>query len=189
MQACIRWSRRLLAVVLAGALLVPTLSRPVSAQNDDPRLTQLKAVFIYHFLSYVYWPEEDSDGPFRIGILGESPLEAPLRAISEKRKAGGRALDVEVFLDRGSIAEDLHLLYLPDADMADIEAVRETRSLDHVLLVTDAPGMARDGGAAINFVIRDDRLKFEVNRRTLQESGLRAGAQLLKLAILVNDGA
>jgi hypothetical protein len=41
-------------------------------------------------------------------------------------------------------------------------------------------------GTVFNFVIDRDKLRFEVNLRALNVSGLRVGSQLLKLATIVD---
>ena len=43
------------------------------------------------------------------------------------------------------------------------------------------------GIMAINFVIIKGKLKFEMNRRAIEDAGLQASSQLLKLAILVEE--
>ena len=55
-----------------------------------------------------------------------------------------------------------------------------------ILIISDSEGLARKG-TAINFVIIDDRLKFEMNLKAIQDAGLRISSQLLKLAIPVDD--
>ncbi|MES1224887.1 MAG: YfiR family protein, partial [Bacteroidota bacterium] len=53
------------------------------------------------------------------------------------------------------------------------------------LTVSEEEGYAKRG-TAFNFVIKNDKLKFESNLNAINAAGLKAGSQLLKLAILVN---
>lgn len=55
-----------------------------------------------------------------------------------------------------------------------------------VLTVGDALPSAKKG-VAINFVLRGEKLNFEINQRAVDRAGLVVSAQLLKLAILVDE--
>ncbi|HMC99217.1 MAG TPA: YfiR family protein, partial [Ferruginibacter sp.] len=54
-----------------------------------------------------------------------------------------------------------------------------------VLTVSEEPGLAKQG-TAFNFIVNNDKLKFEANLKAIYAAGLKAGAQLLKLAIIVD---
>ena len=41
-------------------------------------------------------------------------------------------------------------------------------------------------GAEINFIIINNKLKFEVNTKAIDKSGLKVRSQLLKLALIVD---
>jgi hypothetical protein len=53
------------------------------------------------------------------------------------------------------------------------------------LLVTEKSGMTKFG-AAINFVVQDNKLKFELNKSNAQKYNLAVGSSLLPFAILVD---
>ncbi len=52
------------------------------------------------------------------------------------------------------------------------------------LIVTEKSGLAAQG-AAINFIIVDNKLKFEANTKSINKADLKVSSQLLKLAILI----
>jgi hypothetical protein len=52
------------------------------------------------------------------------------------------------------------------------------------LIVTDKPGMAKQG-AAINFVSVDNKQKFELNKNNVERSNLKVSSSLVNLAIVV----
>ena len=158
---------------------------PAHATDTDDRLTRFKAVFLYNFIDYVHWPEEHTSGAFKVGILGSSPLELSLREIAKKKKAWGHPLQVDVF-DQVEELRPCHLLFISPEHSSQVAELSARLSASSVLTVTDAPGMAAQG-AAINFVLKKGKLKFEVNRESLARAGLKASAQLLKLAILVSS--
>jgi hypothetical protein len=161
-------------------------STALLAQTDDSvRLMQFKAVFIYNFVSYVQWPEAERAGVFTIGILGNSPLEAPLREISEKRNIEDRKLQVDVYRDIETLKR-CHVLFISHDRAGELDEIRQRLGNRSILTVADTPGLAVRG-VAINLVLVKGKLKFEINRQVLKQAGLRASAQLLKLAILVEE--
>lgn len=169
------------SIIAACVLLV---SHPLSAQNAEERLTRYKAAFVYHFIDYVEWPEADREGPLKIGILGKTPLGSLLREIAQKDGAGARGLEVKVYTSLADL-EACHLLFISSEFADKIIAIREHLKKQSTLTVSDTAGMAKKG-VAINLVLVKGKLKFEVNRQTLENSGLQVSAQLLKLAILVD---
>jgi hypothetical protein len=54
-----------------------------------------------------------------------------------------------------------------------------------MLTISEETGFARMG-TAFNFVVLNNKLKFEANLNAIYLAGLRASSQLLKLAIIVN---
>ena len=153
--------------------------------EGDGRVARVKAVFLYNFIDYVRWPEGERSGVFKVGILGDSPLERHLREIAKKRRAGDRKLQVMVFEDAGDL-ESCHILFISEAQQEALTVVRKDLAGKPVLIVSDTPGLARQG-AAINFVLIEGKLKFEINQQALKRADLRASSQLLKLAILVGE--
>ena len=164
-------------------LLASNTVLSVNAQ-DNEQLTRFKAVFVYNFITYIHCPESEQPAVLKIGILGNSSLEEPLREIAKKKSTRKRKLLVDV----GENIEDLEqcqVLFIPSEQVGKLKEIQQRLGNQNVLTVTDTPGLA-DQGVAINFVLIDGRLKFEINQKALQHAGLHASAQLLKLAILVN---
>ncbi|MDQ3112010.1 MAG: YfiR family protein, partial [Bacteroidota bacterium] len=54
------------------------------------------------------------------------------------------------------------------------------------LLVTEQPGLAKKG-SAINFVVVENRQKFELNQNNAEKNNLKVSSSLLALAIPVEN--
>lgn len=80
------------------------------------------------------------------------------------------------------------MLFLSDAFAPQIEELNRFLGSRNVLTVADTPGLGARG-AAVNFYMSDDKLRFEINRESLKRSGLYVSSQLLKLATLVDGKA
>lgn len=153
--------------------------------GQEASLVKYKAAFLYHFIDFVTWPEEDSTDVFRVGILGDTEVADVLREIGSKKPVGGRKLAVESYTDIDRI-QSCQLLFITSPFADDVDRIKEALHGRSVLTVSDTPGLAR-AGVAINLTLIRDQLRFEINRNSLETAGLRASAQLLKLAILVDE--
>lgn len=180
--------RRVLAVMWLLATTVVVQAQTVQAQpaqGEVERLARFKAVFVLNFAEYVTWPAAKSEGPFVIGVLGESPLLPHLTQAAAKRSMGERPISVQVIqgVAPGQMA-GVHLLVVGDKIGVKIQDLSVQLAGKSTLTVTDAVGAARQG-SCINFILVDGRLKFEVNPKAVSTSGLKMSSHLLRLATLV----
>jgi hypothetical protein len=168
-------------IALAGLCAAP-LARTAQEPNSIAEY-DVKAVFLYHFTRYLQWPENIEAGVFTIAVLGESGIVAPLQEIARKKTVGAIPLVVRTCSEIGQIGRP-RILFVARSALAKINQVLEkTRSTD-ILTVGEAEGLAARG-VAINFVLREGTVKFEMNEKTLREARIQIGSQLLKLAIRV----
>ena len=144
----------------------------------------LKAAFIYNFTKYIDWNHYDSSNTFTVGIIGPSPVIASLNEIAKTNTVGDKKIDVKVF-DNPDQIEFCNILFISKTSPYPLPSI-----LDKVnkgtLTISEEPGFAIRG-TAFNFVIKNGRLKFETNLKALSDAEIKAGSQLLKLAIIVNN--
>ena len=175
--------RRVLLSALCSLLAWGAMGTGAPAA-EDAKLTRFKAVFVYNFIEYVRWPDAAESDVISLGILGDSPVAESLREISEKRKVKGKRLEVKVFPDATTL-EPCEVLFVSQDHASELDSLRETLEARNVLLIGETEGLAA-GGVAINFVLVKEKLRFEISQAALDRAGLVAGAQLMKLAILVD---
>jgi hypothetical protein len=82
--------------------------------------------------------------------------------------------------------KNCHMLFLGTSESGNLEKIIETASKYHLLTVSDTPGFA-DRGVSINLVVRSNKIRFEINRKAISESGLKVSSELLQLGILVGE--
>ena len=66
----------------------------------------------------------------------------------------------------------------------DLESYIQASQLYHTLIISEKDGWAEQG-IHINFYIRDDKVRFEINVESLKKSGLKAESMLLDYARIV----
>lgn len=143
---------------------------------------KLKAAYLYRFAAYVEWPEESFEragSPFVIGVAGSDEVAEQLSQIVAGRNVGGHPVEVRR-IGRKSSVEGLHMLYLTGSrDM--VEHILGHARGKALLTVTDSDhGFAH--GSMVNFVIADNRLRFEVALRRVNTGGLRISSRMLAAA-------
>jgi hypothetical protein len=170
----------LLFLVSVLAWLQSTLAADESAKLPEQRL---KAAFLFKFGGYVEWPASafpGPDSPFMIGVAGADPLADELSKVIAGRTMNGRTVAVKR-IRGGEQISGLHVLFIGGSQGSRLgELLTLTQSLP-VLTVTETDnGLAQ--GSIINFVVADNRVRFEVSVTAASRGGLRIGAPLLAVA-------
>ena len=165
-------------------LILLILVSPASALfAAAPTEYQLKAVFLLNFARYVQWPAEalPEGAPIDICVLGRDPFGAYLAEL-ELRQAQGRAVKTRT-IDMTGSAAGCEVVFIASSEERRMTLVlRDLASVSPAALtVSDIDGFV-DAGGGIGLVTEDDRIRFDINRNTLDRIHLDVSAQLLKLA-------
>jgi len=143
----------------------------------------LKAAFIYNFTKYIEWEETDTAGDFIIGIVGSSAIGNPLEKIAQTNTVKSRKIVIRHYGTTSEIGF-CHILFIPGNQSVSLSSVLE-KTGKGTLTVSEEPGYAKLG-SAFNFIVKNDKLKFEANLNALYAANLKVSSQLLKLAILID---
>src|SRR6185436_1334057 len=95
----------------------------------------------------------------------------------------GKRIVIRHFNKPDEIA-NCQILFIPKNSPFQLQAILEKIGKG-VLTISEEPGFARQG-TAFNFILNNDKVKFEANLKAIYTAGLKAGAQLLKLATIVD---
>ena len=147
---------------------------------------QVKAAFLYNFAKFVAWPPNsfsDASAPLRICIFGQDPFGPELRNITNDKTVNGRKLQVDQVVDL-QVARTCHILFIASSEKAQLKHVFESLRGTYVLTVGDTKGFAELGGM-VNFVLEENRVRFEVNQKAAEQAGLTISSKLLGVAKLV----
>lgn len=144
-----------------------------------------KVTFINYFFQYLTWPQDTPSDNFIIALIGQSKISIPLNKMAQIEKANNRDIIIKQFQSVGDI-EFSHILFIPKAAKDLLPQILKKVKNLNILLISENEGFAQKG-VAINFVIIENDLRFEINRAVLDQVGIRAGSQLLRHAILVKN--
>ena len=182
------------AVVFLVLLMGPQVR---AADSTVSREYQVKAAFLYNFLMFVDWPLEkmaDSNEPIIIGIIGKDQFENAFEPVKDKL-----AKDRKVIVKRFKGLEELkkneaelnqtieairkcHLLYICRSEAVSLKEILNLIKGCSVLTVAGMENFLESGGGIINFVVEEDKVRFEINLTAAKQAKLQIRSQLLRLA-------
>ena len=147
---------------------------------------RIKAAFLFKFVGFVDWPPatfDRADAPFTIGVLGGPTLGNELEQIAAGRQVNGHPVRVRL-LGRGDSSAGLQVLFVGRSEAARLNAVAVAAEGMPTLVVSESDG-ALALGSAINFVVVDDKVRFDVALHSINRAGLKISARLLAVARVV----
>jgi hypothetical protein len=170
------FKRLFIAVLLLGFGLMS------KAQLPDP-VSKIKVMFLYNFTKYIEWPQDYKQGDFVIGILGggSDNVKKELEKLATTKKAGIQNIVIKTFASVGDI-EKCHMLFIPESKSAMLDDAMAKCRKTSTLIVTEKDGLAKRG-SAINFVVKDNKQNFELNKDNIDKYNLNVSSSLLSLAI------
>ena len=171
----------LLVVAAWSATGTPALEDPPARQEEE-----VKAAFLYKFPAYVDWRPGTFARPLSpvvIGVTGDDAIADALRVLVAGRKAGERQIEIRS-LPPGALPGGIHLLFVGRAASAYVPRLAPLAARRGVLLVSDYEG-ALDDGSAINLLVIDQRVRFEVSLDATERAGLKLSSRMLAVALWV----
>ncbi len=154
----------------------------------DPKATEakIKVVYLYNFTKYIQWPSDYQSGDFVIGVVnGSSELLNELNKMAAAKTAGSQKFLIKNYKSVAEISK-CNLLYVPENSNGFLpDVLKKVKGLS-TLLVTESVGDAKKG-AAINFVIKDNKQEFELNKANAEKSHLIVSSSLSALAVAKID--
>lgn len=183
-----RWS--LFVWLMLLAVVVP-IDAVAAQQPERPEVAerQVKAAYLYKFASYVRWPADSfahERSPIVIGVIGADPIAADLARMVKGKSVDGRPL-VARRIRTGQSLKGLHILFVGRMSHSRLaETIAATRG--QPLLVVSDSQQAQALGSMVNFVVVDQRLRFEVALGPVSNQRLKLSALMLTAAHEVRPG-
>jgi hypothetical protein len=182
--------RRLLLLVLTCAMTFGGAVGRLRAQPEDENINReyaIKAAYLYQFARYVQWPAQafvDEHSPVVIGVLGADPFGNVLNEIARTKQIDGRAIAIRRYASMADY-KPCQILFVSASVSSDQKAAAiQMARKSSVLLVGEEPGFAEQGGT-INFVMDENRIRFEINAEAAKQEQLKISSKLLSLAKIV----
>jgi hypothetical protein len=151
--------------------------------NANAQVEKLKAAYLYNFATMTNYPASHQSGNFIIVVLGNSPISAELEAIAKTKKIGSQSLEIKKINSISELSHG-HILFVPDDHKSKIAEIISKTSSSPIVVVAESDGLSQKG-AIFNFVLIEQKLRFEVNEDKANSKGIKLAANLVKLGIAV----
>ncbi len=177
--------KKTVCFILISSLLISLLFSSTQSEEEE---YSLKAQFIRKINNYIEWPNTKSNNQlskyFNIGIIGETPIFKSLKQIYKNQKL----LNKDIKIKKVKYYKDLQsfdMVFVSEKNKDEILKIVNISKKYKILLIGDTKNFAQYG-IHINFYIKNEKIRFQINRNSLLDSGLSASSFLLSLAKIVN---
>lgn len=143
-----------------------------------------KAVFIYNFIKHFEWPAEMQTGDFTIGVANDAEIYEELARICLGKNAGNQQIVVKK-INQPTEAQNCHIFFIGSATSQNMKTNLSKIGNSPTLIITDKEGMAYKG-AGVNFISKDNKITFEINKNNILPRKIKVSNYIEKLAIIVN---
>ena len=170
------------AVLLLSACMLNSRATPPASTEYE-----VKAAYLLNFGRFVRWPGARavaSGQTFPVCVMGEDPFGAILDATVRDEKIENLAV-IASRVSTPQEASGCKILFLSRSEQGQARKTMAALKNAGVLTVSDMPDFLERGGI-IQFVIRGNKVRFEVNLDNAQEAGLTLSSDLLKVADAVH---
>jgi YfiR/HmsC-like len=174
----LRW----VALLAVCFLLLAGVGKRTGAQTAAEEY-RVKAAFIFHFAQLVDWPAEKpigTDNSLVLCTLGEDPFQGMLEGTVAGKAIGNRILRIR-HLGEPQEMQACQIVFLGRAQSKRIPMLVANLHNAPVLTVGETAGFL-DAGGMIDFLLEDNKLRFEVNLEAAESADLKIGSRLLVLA-------
>ncbi len=174
----------LAALTLIGSLLLAPIQK--SEPQPKPNEYQVKAAFLYNFGRFVDWPSDSvagEDHSFDICVIGRDPFG---RAIDDAIAGGsidGKPVAAKRIL-KPQDALNCRILFISSSEESRLKTILDAVDKSSILTVSDLPQFVQKGGM-IQFVLTDNKIRFEVDLASAEKAHLTLSSELLKIATAV----
>jgi hypothetical protein len=147
-------------------------------------IPKAQAMFIFNFCRLIEWPASYRTGPFKIAVLGTTAVADELDMYTRGKKVGSQEIQIIRFKSVEEI-NSCHILFVPFARSKQLTEIASAVQGDgkSVLIISEKNG-ALNEGSAINFIIQEDKLKFEMKGENASKHGIKVSSKLQEMAMM-----
>jgi hypothetical protein len=180
---------RAAATMLAGLAGAAAPARAVALDQQAPEY-EVKAAFLYNFVNFVTWPAAAVSKPsdaLTLCVFGSDPFGSLLDRTIEGAVVGDRPLTVLRIREEDSVGR-CDAVFVPAAASDRSADVLRAAADKPILTVGESPDFLAKGGM-INFVLDNERVRFDIDVGAASASGLAISSRLLRVARQALDGS
>jgi hypothetical protein len=156
------------------------------AQPAKPLDSAVKAVYLLNFGRFATWPPmapSAGAGSFDVCVLGRDPFGPTLDATVATEVIDGKNVVARRIAAPGD-AIACRILFVSGSEERQLKPILQAVDAAAVLTVSDMPRFVERGGM-IQFVLENNKVRFEINLVATAHAGLTLSSELLRVAASV----
>src|SRR3984885_7465290 len=185
-QSRLRLDRRTLLLRTTVAVLGLLVAVSSALGQQKPSEYQVEAAYLYNFGRFIEWPAKGSspqNSSFTICVLGDDPFGQALDATLAGETIGNQKVTARR-ISSPQMAADCQILFVSSSEASRLNKIMEALDNNAVLTVSDIPQFSQRQGM-IQFVLEENRIRFEANLTATQRAGLTLSSALPMVAAAV----
>ena len=182
---------RTFAARLALALLLAGQTLAAGAADTAVSEYAVKSALLLKLSRFVYFPEQEQEQeqeqPRQLCVLGQNPFGNILQQLNQ---ASGTANKLRLkFLYSAQQSGGCHFVFISQSERRKLGLILRQLEEQALVTISDIRGFTRSGGMLELSLAgeQNTQLNIFINRQAARQQGISFNAQLLRLAILVNE--
>ncbi len=140
---------------------------------------KIKAVFIYKFMQYTEFPQGKSG--LKIGVMGNSDIIAEMESIWKAKEIQHVSFSL---INNPQEVDQYDIIFIPENQSQHLDLVLNAAKKQGVLIIADKKELA-EKGAGISFYEENGKLKFMINKNTIDSKKLKISSSLMALGTVI----
>lgn len=161
-------------------ILLSLLTFYVNGTFSQDNVLKIEAVYLYHILKYISWPEEQTGSNFTIGVIERPSITPFLEDLAKTRRVGERGIDIVSFAS----TDDFHscnLLYLAEDQVKFLpQLTKKCKESGTLLILRNSDGSHQD--VPVTLLQINGKLTFDIDIKAAAAVNLKFSGELIKLA-------
>ncbi len=176
-------SRAILIIAIALCILSIAAST-ASAEIDQNKQLKIKAAYIYNFINFVEWPDEENNERkiITLYIIGSNSFGSFFDPIKKRTIRGKK------FVVRHCLATDTvipgSVVFVSATQENRLKAIINSLSNKNILTISDINDFIHKGGI-IGLHEKDESIRFSISMNNANTAKLKISSKLLELAEIV----
>lgn len=174
-------------------LVAGWLYAALASAEDVSRINQVKAAFVLNIARFVSWPDDAIPNPnenMRLCLYRDNPIGQAISSI-DGEKVGGHDIAIQ-HIQSLRQSGSCNILLITERELKHYREEAPASPSRPLLTIADLTeteaSMPPHDDILITLIRNGARIGFEINLEKSRRAGLRMSSELLKLAIIVDDG-
>ncbi len=164
-------------------LLFLLFANSVHAQVSE---YEFKAAFLERFTRFVMWPGEldgKFENTFKIAVIGKNPFNTTLDELLADIKIKDQKVSL-IYTNDINDLNKVNLVFISGSEKKRINEILSVISTKPILIISDSKGFC-EMGTHINMYVDGNYIRYEINQKAMEKSGLKVSSLLLASAKIV----